>query len=185
MGVRRHSRQNIRTMEVLVVDTLPAELYRAVVNAYSLYIPMEGRTQDNRPDMRQSECRYIQRPKDIGRKTPPVPSALIMLDEWIQQYNPYDYEIMAECIQITTYREGHFYGKHVDAGPGGDRVLSLTVQLNNPNDYEGGEFVFEKYGEQKLKAGQACIFNPRLRHEVQKVTKGTRHSMVAWFYATP
>ena len=63
-------------MEILVVDTLPPALYRAVVNAYSLYIPMEGKTQDNRPDMRQSECRYIQRPKDEGRKTPPVPSAL-------------------------------------------------------------------------------------------------------------
>ena len=180
MGVRKYSRQDIRAMEVLIVD-FPEDLAKDISEVFDTHLPIPGGVQDKRENWRKSSVRFIQSPPKLNLKNS-RDHRLRRLDAWIQQYNPHDYEIYAEIIQVTTYEEGEFYKEHRDAsGPDHYRKLSLTVQLNDPSEYEGGEFVIKDFGEVKLKKGQACVFDPTLLHEVRPVTKGTRYSIVSWF----
>lgn len=94
-------------------------------------------------------------------------------------------------VQYTIYEakeKGH-YDFHFDtfwANPTTyDRKLSITVQLSDSDDYEGGDFVFdpqyESPNKQALrKKGTILVFPSPIRHCVETVTKGTRKSLVAW-----
>ncbi len=114
-----------------------------------------------------------------------------------------------ETIQYTIYNEGDYYEWHSDGGltthykpesignstdgVGNDfvnenkelvRKLSFSLQLSNPNDYEGGELeLINEIGESYVApTTQGCLilFDSRTRHRVRKVTKGTRKSLVGW-----
>lgn len=96
-----------------------------------------------------------------------------------------------EDIQYTIYHgtdEG-YYDWHFDTfwanGTAFDRKLSLTIQLSNPSDYAGGEFLLDPQYEQpdpiQLKTrGTVLCFPSPIRHTVQPVTSGVRKSLVAW-----
>jgi len=93
-----------------------------------------------------------------------------------------------EMIQYTTYHgneEGH-YGAHMDCGTGlaSLRKVSITVQLSEPTDYEGGNLQLLKANEQWIDAprekGGAVIFPSFLYHKVVPVTSGIRRSLVLW-----
>ena len=65
-----------------------------------------------------------------------------------------------------------------------DRKLSVTVQLSDPSEYEGGGFEFLECpnpDESSRKKGTVLVFPSYLKHRVLPVTKGTRKSLVAWF----
>ena len=93
-------------------------------------------------------------------------------------------------IQYTEYfatNEGH-YSWHHDinwtADIASDRKLSVTVQLTDGNEYEGGDFEFNEVASPTSckKLGTVLVFPSYLNHRVLPVTKGTRRSLVAWFY---
>lgn len=90
----------------------------------------------------------------------------------------------AEGLQFTRYAapNGH-YNQHIDkAFQGPIRKLSLTIQLSNPNEYEGGDLILF-YGEQQTmpkEQGKAIAFPSYVLHQVTPVTAGTRYSLVAW-----
>ena len=86
------------------------------------------------------------------------------------------------------YTPGMHYGDHVDdpiMGQG-DRYrtdLSLTLFLNDPEDYEGGELVIRTgFGDRtvKLPAGDAVMYPSGSLHQVAKVTRGERLVAVTW-----
>lgn len=89
---------------------------------------------------------------------------------------------------FASYTEGHRYGDHVDAAlmgpyPGLRTDLSITIFLNDPGAYEGGELVLiTDFGEQvyKGKAGDAVLYPTHYRHRVNPVTKGRRMAIVTW-----
>lgn len=93
-------------------------------------------------------------------------------------------------FQFTEYHgtnSGHYDWHHdvhfTDDSPL-DRKLSVTVQLSDPNDYEGGDFEFDECetpSDSKAR-GTVLVFPSYLRHRVLPVTNGVRLSMVAWFY---
>lgn len=94
-------------------------------------------------------------------------------------------------IQYTIYEgtEKGFYDWHIDTFWANetewDRKLSITVQLSNPSDYEGGEFMLDPQYEQpnadSLKQqGTVFVFPSTIRHQVKPVTSGIRKSLVAW-----
>ena len=93
-------------------------------------------------------------------------------------------------IQFTEYRsdEGGKYDWHHDVNWNGqeglDRKLSISIQLSDKLDYEGGNFEFEEITSSMdfKEIGTIIIFPSYLRHRVTKVTLGTRRSLVAWFY---
>lgn len=64
------------------------------------------------------------------------------------------------------------------------RKLSFTVQLSDPDSYEGGDVQMiddsdNLYTIPKEK-GTIVVFDSRVKHRVRKVKKGTRKSLVGW-----
>lgn len=95
---------------------------------------------------------------------------------------------MADFI-FSRYENGMTYGDHVDdpiMGGGGGRFrtdVSMTVFLNNPEDYEGGELtVRTPYGDKqvKLAAGDAVVYPSASVHQVAPVTQGRRDVALTW-----
>ena len=94
-------------------------------------------------------------------------------------------------IQYTEYGVGDFYDWHVDTiletPTVYHRKLSLTLQLSDGNDYEGGDFEIHYVagGDMPLdtlrKKGTIIVFPSFLSHRVTPITKGVRKSLVAWF----
>jgi len=100
-----------------------------------------------------------------------------------------DIEFNAE-MQFTEYHasEGGKYDWHHDVdwnnNSGIDRKLSLTVQLSDPSDYDGGDFEFSEVEQLPTSAkqqGTVMVFPSYLAHRVTPVTRGVRRSLVAWF----
>lgn len=93
-----------------------------------------------------------------------------------------------ELIQYTEYydTEGGHYNWHQDIGPGigSLRKVSITVQLSEPDEYEGGDLEMWSGGNSvavaERGAGVVFIFPSYMMHRVTKVTKGTRRSFVLW-----
>lgn len=89
---------------------------------------------------------------------------------------------------FSRYEPGMSYGSHIDnALMGGQEFLrsdvSLTLFLNPPSSYSGGELVIESVeGETtfKLEAGSAIIYPSSTLHRVNPVTEGVRLVAVAW-----
>ena len=115
-----------------------------------------------------------------------------LLWEYILKINSNAFKIKVENnaeVQFTEYRfdENGHYDWHHDVNWNGqldiDRKISLTVQLSNENEYDGGNFEFEELETNanfKLK-GTIIIFPSYLRHRVTPITSGVRKSLVAWF----
>lgn len=86
------------------------------------------------------------------------------------------------------YTPGMSYGEHVDDPVmGQDQLyrsdLSVTIFLNDPSDYDGGELVIETaFGEQRVKlaAGDAVLYPSSSVHRVAEVTRGERLVAVSW-----
>ena len=87
------------------------------------------------------------------------------------------------------YMPGMQYGDHVDDPiMGADGAIyrsdvSITVFVNDPSDYDGGELVMQTpFGEQliKLPAGDAVMYPASSRHRVAEVTRGERLVAVTW-----
>lgn len=100
----------------------------------------------------------------------------------------FDITSMKEDIQYTEYHaedEGH-YTWHQDIGPGiaAQRKISITIQLSESDEYEGGDLQIWQGGEYpidtKRGAGVAVLFPSYMMHRVSKTTKGVRKSLVLW-----
>ena len=117
-----------------------------------------------------------------------------------QQVN-WNFELeSAEPFQYTTYSEGEYYGWHQDShlgevdASGLKRKLSASIILSDENEYEGGDFqIVDPLAAPHLdydkriitvpnikQLGSILIFPSYLHHQVTKVTKGMRKSLVCW-----
>lgn len=112
------------------------------------------------------------------------------INEVNAQYFGFDLTGMEQGLQFTKYTApAEHYDWHVDRGfMTGTRKLSVSIQLNDPADFKGGQLQF-RFGSQPDKAPQAQgmgIFFPSYTlHRVTPVTKGTRYSLVAWVSGPP
>lgn len=94
-------------------------------------------------------------------------------------------------FQYTVYNASNgpkFYDWHVDRMGKGNgfnipRKLSLTLQLSDPQEYEGGEIWLN--GLYKICApkqqGHVIAFPATTLHRVTPITAGVRKSLVAWY----
>lgn len=91
---------------------------------------------------------------------------------------------VSEAIQVLRYDEGgHFAMWHTDAGVDAQRLVSMSVELSDRADYEGGELEVapDLVGRARtLPRGSAQLFPSRALHRVTPVTRGTRWALVAW-----
>tara|TARA_R100000541_G_scaffold25015_2_gene34635 strand:+ start:1426 stop:2022 length:597 start_codon:yes stop_codon:yes gene_type:complete len=98
---------------------------------------------------------------------------------------------ITEQAQFTEYPVGGFYDWHIDcdtnmAHEPPVRKISMTLLLNDPSEFEGGNLELMAPGKTTvLKQGQAICFASFLNHRVQPVTRGVRQSLVVWFGGKP
>lgn len=107
---------------------------------------------------------------------------------WEANRQIFDFDIdYIETFQFSEYDsfyEGH-YGRHVDIGSGGHifRKLSFSIQLTDPDEYEGGDLLLYSQSQPtyvRRDLGSMAVFPSYTLHEVTPVTKGKRYSLVGW-----
>ena len=98
-----------------------------------------------------------------------------------------------DSYQFTTYKgeDKGFYDWHEDVFWDSNidmihRKISMTLQLSDSDDYEGGDFEFQSPIEMPNKEalrrkGTILLFPSFVRHRVKPVTKGVRKSLVGWY----
>ena len=118
-----------------------------------------------------------------------------MLWEYVKKANNNAFKVDVENhaeIQFTEYtaEQSDQYDWHHDVHWNGetdfDRKISITLQLSDPKEYDGGDFEFDEINTNadfKTK-GTLLIFPSYFRHRVLPVTSGVRRSLVAWFWGT-
>ena len=150
-------------------------------------------------------------------------------DRWIyKEIHPYIHEAnrlagwnfdwdWSETCQFTKYGVGQYYGWHCDSWEvpykrdklengtypvdhGKIRKLSVTISLNDPDEYDGGNLEFdfrnqidwERNRKAKIKEcveirprGSIIVFPSFVWHRVNPVTRGTRYSLVIWNLGYP
>lgn len=97
-----------------------------------------------------------------------------------------------EFGRIIRYRQGDHFDWHGDRiASDGDRGrrLSITVQLSDPADYEGGDLLLLPPAAPPGAAlvasrarGDAVVFRSEVLHRVAPVTRGERVSLVLWLH---
>jgi len=98
---------------------------------------------------------------------------------------------ITELAQYTEYPEGGFYDWNVDnhvnmAHEPPVRKISMTLLLNDPSEFEGGDLELMAPGKfAELKQGHAIVFASFLNHRVNPVKRGVRQSLVVWFGGKP
>ena len=116
-----------------------------------------------------------------------------MLWEYVKKANnnAFNFDIKNQAdIQFTEYtaNQNDHYDWHHDVHWNGetdfDRKISITLQLSDPIEYDGGDFEFDEINTNAdfKKKGTLLIFPSYLRHRVLPVTSGVRRSLVAWFW---
>ena len=124
-------------------------------------------------------------------KMQPVYNAI---DNLIQKINRNNFGFndiqITERAQFAEYFKGQFYEWHTDNTIDMDkeppvRKLSMTVLLNDPKEFEGGNLEIVGTDMLPMKQGHATIFASFLQHRVTPITKGVRRSLVMWFGGEP
>tara|TARA_R100000995_G_C3473492_1_gene119582 strand:+ start:625 stop:1215 length:591 start_codon:yes stop_codon:yes gene_type:complete len=124
-----------------------------------------------------------------------LPPMYDALDTFIQKANlnhfGFDDVRLTEQAQFTEYPEGGFYDWHMDAdthmaSEPPVRKISMTLLLNDPSEFEGGDLELLRPNNFKpLKQGHAVCFASFLNHRVNVVRRGVRQSLVVWFGGKP
>lgn len=98
----------------------------------------------------------------------------------------YDITGFQEKLQLTNYssEDQGTYDWHMDKGGKVCRKISLSLQLSDPDSYEGGQLEINLGGKEPViipkKKGLISVFPSWAVHRVSPVTSGSRQSLVAW-----
>jgi PKHD-type hydroxylase len=122
-----------------------------------------------------------------GRETRMVFDLLARVTEKANAFFGFSLLGFAEPVQYTVYEAPSVgYEWHVDmvdAPTEVQRKLSLTLQLSDPADYEGGALEFRdgcSVVTAPRERGAVVAFPSWAHHRVTPVTRGVRRSLVAW-----
>ena len=142
---------------------------------------IKGKTREE-TDVRDSKISWLYPTDNIDWVFRRVTDITLNLNE---RFFKFDLFGLNEGFQFTNYEApSGKYGKHVDRGINMPvRKLSISIQLTNPEEYEGGELYL--YNDDKgtlmdKTQGTLILFPSYVLHEVMPVTKGERNSLVTW-----
>ncbi|MBY5990937.1 2OG-Fe(II) oxygenase [Ferrimonas balearica] len=103
-----------------------------------------------------------------------------------RQHFDFDIDRFEGRLQVARYHESDegFYTWHMDNGAKtSGRKISVSVQLSDPAQYEGGGLEFFYTNKNKpapRERGTIVAFPSFVMHRVTPITRGVRYSMVAW-----
>jgi len=141
---------------------------------------MGGRVDDERERYRVSEIAWLAQRPD----THWLYHKLAVLFGEVNVQFGFDLVGLIDPPQYTVYGGGQHFDWHIDVGPGAASVrkLSLTVQLSDGADYQGGdlEFLDMPTDARQRALGTATVFPSFAAHRVTPVRSGIRRSLVAW-----
>ena len=154
------------------------------------YFIFKGQSQnDLQLDFRRSKLAYITNNRS---------EIWLLMNEIAETINQehFGFDInKVEVIQYAVYNEQEKskYDWHIDTTFANDllwqRKISISIQLSNPNEYEGGELeldgfhydgVWRDFKDRAKQKGAVTVFPSFMPHRVTEVTKGTRASLAAW-----
>jgi PKHD-type hydroxylase len=133
-------------------------------------------------DVRDSKISWLNPSDDLHWVYRRVTDITLNLNE---RFFKFDLFGINEGFQFTNYEApSGKYGKHVDRIMNiCVRKLSISIQLTNPEEYEGGELYLYEDEEGTVMdktQGTLILFPSYVLHEVMPVTKGERNSLVTW-----
>ena len=142
---------------------------------------------NGKDDIRSSQIRWIPQNEEWWWLYNKLSDMIVTANNELWKF---DLHSMPEQIQFTEYyatENGH-YTWHQDIGPGilSKRKISITVQLSDPSEYDGGVLEMWQGGSQDSAvkaykgAGSVFIFPSYMMHRVTPVTRGIRKSFVLW-----
>ena len=115
-------------------------------------------------------------------------SLIQYIDSAIKKNEKFNYMFLPRATtfpRFLRYKEGMHYAFHNDFYQINElrTDYSISIFLNSPDEYEGGELVFRQGNmdtEYKLEPGQAIIYPTGLMHKINPVTSGERRVCVFW-----
>jgi PKHD-type hydroxylase len=135
-------------------------------------------------DVRDCKISWLYSNDDIDWAFRRVTDIVLNLNE---KFFKFDLFGLNEGFQFTNYKApSGKYGKHVDRGINTPvRKLSISIQLTEPKEYEGGELKLYDGDDDEANVmdkaqGTLIMFPSYVLHEVMPVTKGERNSLVTW-----
>ncbi len=169
----------------------PGEIDR--INAIAETVPPKrvvvGEKLEYKPEGNRSHVRHLLPTRETQWVYQKLIDAISILNA-----NTYQFDITGtdEPLYHVTYEgaeEGH-YAWHIDVGNDSQpqRKLSITFQMSDPSEYEGGDLEFNRTGSIEVapkKKGQLILFPSYVLHRVTPVTSGVRRAMVAWINGPP
>jgi PKHD-type hydroxylase len=139
------------------------------------------------PKIRKSNVSWINPNDSINWVYERIQNIALKLNE---DYFKFHLIGFCEGFQFTEYEapSGH-YSTHIDKWFNGPvRKLSITIQLSDPSEYEGGNLELFFANDPVIvskEQGLLAAFPSYALHGVTPVTKGTRYSLVAWISGDP
>ena len=139
-------------------------------------------TTTGKTDARLSKVSWLYSTDDLSWVFKKITDIVLNLNDRFFQFDIFG---LNEGLQFTNYKApSDKYKKHVDREVDSViRKLSLSIQLTDPKEYQGGELLLyenEKGIEMKKEQGTLILFPSYTLHEVKPVTKGERNSLVSW-----
>ena len=169
---------------ILSAQALKPELCDVIVKEYLKLPHQEGATYNNDATHRKSIIRWVNEEYDFKN----------YLMRWVHEANQIAFNVNITPqigeMQFTEYSseyKGEFKA-HQDINWNNhqpfDRKLSMTIQLSDGADYDGGDFEFvdtpSPHPNQFRTKGSILVFPSYLVHKVSPVVRGTRYSLVCW-----
>tara|TARA_B100000287_G_scaffold40167_1_gene36579 strand:- start:2473 stop:3057 length:585 start_codon:yes stop_codon:yes gene_type:complete len=187
----------MRSLHFLLPEALPEQIIEDI-KTMALKFPEEigvvggeiGKHSAQDKDLRRSQIRWIDpRTEDTAKLTSLCTNLFVDIN---REFFGLDIQTIFN-IQYTEYLAANkgFYHRHIDSYVGRgemyDRKLSMTIQLSDSDEYEGGDFEFDNDilanpPDKNIlrEKGRVLIFPSFLPHKVNPVTKGIRKSLVTW-----
>ena len=173
---------------LILESELPNEICDSIIEVYKSEQSQDGQYGDKTTNSNYRSSKVVGLPYGS-------PSGF-EINNYIQNYIVH---VNAECFgldlnnlyefQIAEYKDNGHYDRHFDMrldNRSSVRKLSVSVQLSDSNEYEGGDFLFsDDIGTPAQsvlrKKGTIIIFPSFIYHKITPVTSGTRYSLVGWY----
>jgi hypothetical protein len=171
---------------VAVHDAVPAELCDRIVTTVAdspLWVPaeVEDEARQSVENRKVRNCDVLSMIKFHDLDWELVPFIGLQLNNYLVRFPDMQTSGNDTGFDLLRYTPGGFYKRHVDYVNTANRVLSVSLQLND--DFEGGEFQFWGNHIVPQRKGTILLFPSAFcyPHEVLPVRSGVRYSMVTWF----